>query len=773
MSISNEERNKLIKEKFGQPLFSMANKFIASQINIVRDVKTPIDFQAIVLDDNNREFHIIIDEKDYFIFHDCPYFLKKNFLCFHIIKSLLIMPTNMAIKILNHLDQYTLISEDLGSKLKNKTYLIESKICFIQKNFVEGINYIKKAYLNKKDSTEIILNFIESSLRFNLLIEFFEFSELIVSDHTSIVVNFIDRVFKKLLPSINKHSLFVILRIIESMRKIFSLIKISFLGNYFEDIDKLLKSKNLNDKYFSIFLICNYFNQLEEINPKFKNILKAELLFDFQDKILEYFLKQIDNFCLIDELKLLINHFKIFNIEESKYLDVYKKYEAEINQLDKKAYLKKFAFLKIFSDKFKIKKSSLNLQKKRNLYYVVHDPKNMKIPAYKYIIDHIGFNPVNESVISSQEIGVNYFIFQELYEEDFNKTDILYYKNQFWKDKDQPISPQEGLTLLQDDIEHLDYIDSTLINPDNTILIEWDIANSPQKGCFVNAYDSRQIIPDPNNPLTPELKPFDLCFCKKEALSIEGNVLKTVQIIHKCTVQEAINAIANGMQFIERYLPLHLVKSVIEKEISAFDAYDIVNENPNETFIGNYENFKNAFNKFLFKFINEEKDLIYSNIAENPKNSYEKLILLMNLENLIAGINFDFSNILYKMVPKYKRLNNIKIAFIEEIHKFITQILKDNKIGSTKIFDLKKFTNTPFLKYVNEILYLRKNEFEKIILKKAYDKYDFTPFIQTYYGNFFSKMLKIPEKEIIYISEVDSKKIKEYCDKLGLKLKMT
>ena len=772
MSISNQERTNLIKETFGQALFTMANKFIDSQINIIQDIEAPIDFRAIVLDDNNREFHIIINEKNSFIFHDCPYFLKKNSPCFHIVKSLLIMPISMSFKILNNLQNYQLLSEDLGSRLKNETYLIESNICFNQKKFVEGLNYIKKAFLNKKDSEEIIINYLESSLKSNLLIEFFEFSELIVSEHSTLISKYIEKTFKKLLPSIKEYSFFDILRIIESLIKIFSFVKIDFISNFFEEFNKLLKSKNLNDNYFSIFLIYNYAIELEKSNPKFIGCLTEEIFLNFQEKILKYFHKQIDNFCLIDELTLLINHFGIFNIDQTMYLDAYKTYKEEINQLDKKAYLKKFAFLKIFIEKFKIKKFSLNLQKKRNLYYVVHDPKNMNIPAYRYLIDHIGFNPVNEYVISSQEIGVNYFIFQELYDDDFNKTDILYYKNQFWKNDNQFFSPLEGLTLIQEEIEHLDYIDYPLINPDDTILVEWDLANSPQKGCFVNSFDSRQIIPDPNNPLTPELKPFDLCFCRKEALSIEGNTLKTVQIIHKCSAQEAINAIANGMQFIERYFPLHLVKSVIEKEISAFDAFDIINNNPNASFIGNYDNFKNAFNKFLFKFIDTEKDLIYSKIFENPKNSYDKLIILMNLQNIITSINKDLANTLYEIVPKYRRLKDLKIAFINEIHNYISQLLKSNETGSTIIFDLKKLSNTPFLKYIKDILLIRKNEFEKIILKKINDKYDFTPFVKTYYGNYFSKMLKIPKKEIIHLTEVDFKKIKEYSDKLGLKLEM-
>lgn len=769
MATSNEERIKLTKELFGQVLFSKANKFIASQINIIRQDDNPVDFRAIILDENNREFHIIIKEDKIFIFHDCPYFLKKE-ICFHIVKTFLIMPSSLAIKILKNLDEYQLISEDLGSKLKNESYNIEAEKCFEQKQLVEGLNYIKKAYLNKRDSKEIVINYLEASIKNNLLMEFFEFSKLIISEYGDLLSNYIEKAFKRLIPIIKDYNLFDILRIIESINIILPIIDIGFFTSLFESFTNMMEGFDLNESYFSIFIIQNFKEKLIAVNQKFENCLSAEHLNKFQEKILDYFKEQIDNFCLIDESRLLIKHFDIFKIEKSKYINIFDKYEQEVKEIEKKAYLKKFAFLKILIERFKLSKSSLNLQKKRNLYYVVHDPKNMQNSAYKYVIDHIGFNPINENVISSQEIGINYFIFKDIFEDDFNKTDILYYKNQFWQDTEKTFTPQEGLTLLQDDLEHFDLSEYKSLDPNNTILIEWDLANFPQKGSLVNAFDARQIIPDPNNPLTPELKPFDLCFCKKEALLIEGNVLKTVQLIHKCTPQEAIQAIAKGMQFIEKYFPFQIIKSVIEREISPFDAYEIVNNNQNQIFIGNYDSFKKAFNDFLFNHIEEHKDVIFNTIKENPENSYDRLTVLMKLQPVLSGIKYNFSRILNNILPKYEKLAELKKAFLDEIHNFISQKLEEKRMGSTNLFDVKKLLNTPFLKYIEEILSIRKNEFEKNILKKSGEKYDFTPFIKTYFGSIFSRLLKIQQNKPIMVDESQLVKIKEYCGKLDLKL---
>jgi len=249
MTITNEERINLVREKFGQVLFSKANKFLASQINIIKESEDPIDFRAIILDENNREFHIIVNKENSFIFHDCPYFLKQK-ICFHLVKSFLIMPINLAVKILDEFEQYHLISEDLGSTLKNEAYLIESDACFSQKKSVEGLNYIKKAYFNKRESKEIIAKYLKYSLKYNLLIEFFEFSQLIVSEHPELVSEHIEKAFKKLIPTLNEYSLFDILKMIESIRDIFNYINIEFFLKFFDKCDEMIKGPNLNENYF-------------------------------------------------------------------------------------------------------------------------------------------------------------------------------------------------------------------------------------------------------------------------------------------------------------------------------------------------------------------------------------------------------------------------------------------------------------------------------------------------------------------------------------------
>ena len=65
-----------------------------NKLTIISLKKYPIKIRSTILDDE-REFHLIIDEEKKEIFHDCPSFLihsnKDDKVCVHIIK-LLIFP---------------------------------------------------------------------------------------------------------------------------------------------------------------------------------------------------------------------------------------------------------------------------------------------------------------------------------------------------------------------------------------------------------------------------------------------------------------------------------------------------------------------------------------------------------------------------------------------------------------------------------------------------------------------------------------------------------
>ena len=118
-----ESLPELIIGEFGEKLYKKSLIFPNNKINIIYIREDPIKINSIILD-NDREFHLIIDEEEAEIFHDCPSFLihslKEKKICVHLIKALLMIKKNLALKILSNFENYKLTSEDFGSKKKSK-----------------------------------------------------------------------------------------------------------------------------------------------------------------------------------------------------------------------------------------------------------------------------------------------------------------------------------------------------------------------------------------------------------------------------------------------------------------------------------------------------------------------------------------------------------------------------------------------------------------------------------------------------------------------------
>ena len=82
----------LIIEEIGLRLYEKSLNFPNNKISIIKIREDPIKIKCVILD-NEREFHLIINEKKSEIFHDCPSFLiysnKEEKICIHLIKLLL------------------------------------------------------------------------------------------------------------------------------------------------------------------------------------------------------------------------------------------------------------------------------------------------------------------------------------------------------------------------------------------------------------------------------------------------------------------------------------------------------------------------------------------------------------------------------------------------------------------------------------------------------------------------------------------------------------
>ncbi len=768
-----------IIEKFGLNFYQKSLKFPSNKINIFSTRKEPLKIRSIILD-NDREYHLIIDEKNYEIFHDCPLFLihseRDKKICVHFIKLLMIVKYQHSNKILMNLNKYSLTSDDLGSRKKSKNFQLLANNCFDRKNCVETLNYLNKAIVNQHNNEPIIEDFLTIAIDNNLFNEFFEFLEYgYVNKLLEYFAKFDDIIkvgFQKFLKTIHEFSFYNLLKIIESINKILEFKEIRIIASFINKLRSMIKSTNFNDNYFSIYLILKNKEELIKLNPDFKEIIPSEKLISLREKLGHYFISEIDNFCLIDKLKMLKKHFRVLEIPEEGYDSEYKEYKLEIKQLEKKVYLKKFAFLKLLIEKNGIKITKGELRKKRNAYIVKHAEDNLKNPVYSYIISHIGFYGINEQTIKSSEIGTNYFIIKELFLDDLSAfQDVNYYKTQFWGEDDFSIKSIDGFSLLSKNVEYSyegEQKDSEDIN-----IIEWDLANKPIQGSIVSAYGSQIIIPDQNNSLFHDLKPFDLCYCKKTPIKIESNIIKNVNVIAKCSFKDALRSISLGMTFIEGFYPLSLAKAVLDKEINPFQANELVLNNPNKIYLPNYPQFVQTFREFLFDFIFKEKEFIFEDLKLDFDSRSDQLLLLLDLTNELNGINLHYSEILRDILSLDLNLNESKKEFLNKIHSFIKKILSKRVPGSTEIFNLKKLRNTSFFKYANTILNLRKDEFEFAKITRFFEddelRYDLSEINKTYYGKKFMEILQSPD---LSLNPEKFKKFHNFALKLNLSLKI-
>ncbi|MFX1488394.1 MAG: hypothetical protein ACFFBI_04555 [Promethearchaeota archaeon] len=770
----------LIIEKFGSESYHKSLKFPRNKINIFYLRESPLKIRSIILD-NDREYHLIIDEKNNEIFHDCPLFLiyseRDKKICVHFLKLLMIIKKEHSEKILMNLNEYNLISEDFGSRKKSKNYQLLANNCLESNNCVEALNYLDKAVINQDESDDIIVNFLNIAVENNLFIEFFEFLkngyERELEGYYAKFNKIIDEGFKKFLFVIHKYSFFNLLKIIDSIDKIFEFKNISYILSQINQLRKLVNSPHFNDNYFSIYILQKNKEELLKHNIDLEAIITPDRLNLLKERLVNYFLSEIDNFCLLEKLKLLKKQFKVLEIPKERFNQEYKKYRLEIKNLEKKLYLKKFSYLKLLMEKYNIKKSVGEFRKRRNTYIVKHDEVNLENPVYHYIISRLGFFGSNDQMIKSSEIGINYFIMKELFLDDLNTyQDVNYYKTQFWGEIDYSFNSINGYSLLSTNIEYI--YEGEQKYSEDVFIIEWDLASKPIQGSIVSAYGSQIIIPDQNNLLFHDLKPFDLCYCKKTPVKIESNIIKTVNIITKCSYQDAISSISKGMTFIEGYYPLSLVKEVLNKEINPFQANEIITNNPNKVFIPNYTQFVQAFREFLFDFIFEEKEYIFEELKSHISAKSDQLLILLNLENELNGLELPFSEILTKILEPGYNLNEFKTKFINEIHQYIKKILTERDLGSTDIFDLKKLRNTPFVKYANDIIKIRKEEFENSKILRSFDnnefQYDISEISKTFYGKKFSEILKLTRKNSLKPDKF--KKFQDFALKLDLRVKV-
>ncbi len=95
--------SEIVIERYGKGLYKKSVEFPKNKINIISLKEDPIKIRAIILD-NEREYHLIINENKNEIFHDCPTFLihseTDDKICIHLIKLLTMVKPSISLKVI-------------------------------------------------------------------------------------------------------------------------------------------------------------------------------------------------------------------------------------------------------------------------------------------------------------------------------------------------------------------------------------------------------------------------------------------------------------------------------------------------------------------------------------------------------------------------------------------------------------------------------------------------------------------------------------------------
>ncbi|NHJ21941.1 MAG: hypothetical protein EAX91_13425, partial [Candidatus Lokiarchaeota archaeon] len=294
-----------IIEKYGKERYRKSVEFPKNKVNIISLREEPVKIRAIILD-NDREYHLIINESKNEIFHDCPTFLIHSEIdekvCIHLLNLLFTLDPVISLKIIENLNLFNLTSEDFGSKKKSSNYLKLANMCINSNNCVEGLNYLNKAIVNQKECEPIIERYLKTAIENNLFIEFFEFLQSAYNNELGNYLlkynHYIEKGMKLFLKSASKYTFFEILRIIEFSDKFLDFYKFqseSFVNSIAAELLEMANSNNFEEKYFSLYFIKKNYEALIRLNPLFKEVITSTNFLSFRDDLINYFTNEIEN----------------------------------------------------------------------------------------------------------------------------------------------------------------------------------------------------------------------------------------------------------------------------------------------------------------------------------------------------------------------------------------------------------------------------------------------------------------------------------------------
>ena len=780
----SEQNSDHIKLYFGKEIYGKIEDIPDESIKIIDIIKDPLKIRALIFERGNL-YHLIIDGKNKTIYHDCPSFLTNESFegkfCLHIIKLLFLLEKDIYSEILKDLKHYSKKIDGEFFIEKNYNYIFLLNSFNDSETLLDAISFLKKSNIDITVNGELS-EYLTFLIEHHYYLEFFNLLGIyskkvlfnIFEQNDAIIVNVISKFFK----IIPEYSFLYLLRIINSIEKIFYIIgtNLDKVNKVFiEGLKSMSSTSNFNQNYFLFYFSKLILEGNISTDPFFDRIINADKFDEFKKQALNAFLERINDFCIEEYLHYMNKHMKVFQINEDLYKTEYNNYKKELDQLELRFYLRKFSFLKIFMKKNYIKKSKFETNKINDIFIIQHDQENLKSQFYvDYLLPHLGFYGEKKNMIKARNIGRNLYLFKKLFTAEWdNYPSIMYFYKKYWGEAPSDIfKSNQSMALLRHGVNYIYDAGIDFPDFDDIMIIEWDLADVPFNGTSVNAHGTNVMVPDYSHHLFFDLKPFDLCYCRKKPKEIDDHNFKIIEVISKCSFKDAITSIAKGMSFIEGLYPLSLVSKVKNKEISPFKALEILEESPKKKFVPHFYQFIFEFKEFLFNSVFKEKGFTFDNQHDYSEKEIEIIISLLGLSNYLAGIQIPYKFIINSIINTKMNVDTLRVKVISTTHEFIKEMLEKKDIGSTYIFDLDRMRNTPFSRYSSEIIEIRKEEFENLVVYRFQENGDITYNIaniaRSYYGAKILDTLQL--KGTFRISNNTFRKFKEISSKLGLRI---
>ncbi|NVM18604.1 MAG: hypothetical protein HWN80_12885 [Candidatus Lokiarchaeota archaeon] len=769
---------------FGDILYEKVQSIPNYKLKILLLREEPLKIRAVIFEKRNI-YHIIVEESLHKIYHECPSILMNETfegkVCIHLMKLIFTIKPSSAVKLIDLIEKNGISFIDSSSEEKCKNFLLLAQKSKESGLILDSLYFSLKAgpFINNNNLFKENLSVL---IEQNNFLKFFHylgvfskrFPPLFLENYNEI---FLDG-FSKCNHVIKDWKFLDLIQIIAAIDKILE-DHIIFLKLYNESFLNQLNSlgfrTSFEENYFFYYFMNKYSNELNFKEQKIIGKFEFENYDVFENHLLTIIFRLLNGFYPIKYINLIEAHLEVLDIPHEKYITKFGRYYQKIKDIDKKFYVRKFGFFKLLIKKNRIHKSKIELKQVNNLIVVAHDPNNLNNHLYlDYLIPHLGFFGEKKNLIKPRDIGLNFYLFKRLFKIDWKKNpSITYFNMKYWgKSANISIKSKQGLPLLRYGVDYTHDVGLEFLNNDDVMIVEWDIAGNLVYGSQVIAYETHILIPDFRNHLFFDLKPFDLCYCKRTPKEVTKEQCKIIEVITKCSFKDAISSVSKGVKFIEGSYPLSFVQKVLKKELNPFKAIQILEKSPKKQYVPHFYQFIYEFKEFLFNTILKEEEYLFNNNEKFVNNNFDMILNLLNLKEAISGIQIPPNMILNLFKTPQITKDELRIQILNLIHKYVRQILKKKEIGSTHVFNLEKMKFTPFSRYYSEILNVRKDEFEQSSISKQKDKtstsYDVFQIARTYYG---AKILKILHSEGKFtINQIIYNKFKKIVQELGMTL---